>query len=65
MTTSVPEQLWQAIQPLLPTTRYGGRPRIDDRVESSDRLGRYRFVVKRSLSRLVATGACRSTASSR
>ena len=29
----VPEQLWQAIQPLLPTPprRYGGRPRIDDR----------------------------------
>ena len=36
MTTTddlVPEQLWQAIQPLMPhpTTRYGGRPRIDDR----------------------------------
>src|SRR5215211_4609759 len=36
MTTTddlVPEQLWQAIQPLLPTPpcRYGGRPRIDDR----------------------------------
>jgi transposase len=31
--TLVPEQLWQAIQPLLPTPprRYGGRPRIDDR----------------------------------
>ena len=29
----VPEQLWLAIQPLLPTPprRYGGRPRIDDR----------------------------------
>ena len=29
----VPEQLWQAIQPLLPTPplRHGGRPRIDDR----------------------------------
>jgi Putative transposase of IS4/5 family (DUF4096) len=29
----VPEQLWQAIQPLLPTLprRYGGRPRVDDR----------------------------------
>jgi transposase len=29
----VPEQLWQAIQPLLPTPprRYGGRARIDDR----------------------------------
>jgi transposase len=27
------EQLWQAIQPLLPTPgpRYGGRPRVDDR----------------------------------
>jgi transposase len=36
MTTTddlVPEQLWQAIQPLLPTPprRYGGLPRIDDR----------------------------------
>jgi transposase len=31
--TLVPDQLWQAIQPLLPTPspRYGGRPRIDDR----------------------------------
>jgi transposase len=31
--TLVPEQLWQAIQPLLPTPprRYGGRPRVDDR----------------------------------
>jgi transposase len=31
--TLVPEQLWQTIQPLLPTPprRYGGRPRIDDR----------------------------------
>jgi transposase len=31
--TLVPEQLWQAIQPLLPPAprRYGGRPRIDDR----------------------------------
>jgi transposase len=31
--TLVPEQLWQAIQPLLPAPprRYGGRPRIDDR----------------------------------
>src|SRR5215207_10978773 len=31
--TLVSEQLWQAIQPLLPTPprRYGGRPRIDDR----------------------------------
>jgi transposase len=29
----VPEQRWQAIQPLLPTPapRYGGRPRVDDR----------------------------------
>ncbi len=29
----VPEQLWQAIQPLLPAPppRYGGRPRVDDR----------------------------------
>ncbi|HSK37592.1 MAG TPA: IS5 family transposase [Actinomycetota bacterium] len=29
----VPDPLWQAIQPLLPTPppRYGGRPRIDDR----------------------------------
>jgi transposase len=29
----VPDQLWRAIQPLLPTPprRYGGRPRIDDR----------------------------------
>jgi transposase len=29
----VPEQLWQAIQPLLPTSapRSGGRPRVDDR----------------------------------
>jgi transposase len=29
----VSEQLWQAIQPLLPTPppRYGGRPRVDDR----------------------------------
>jgi transposase len=29
----VPEQLWQAIQPLLPTPapRSGGRPRVDDR----------------------------------
>jgi transposase len=29
----VPEQLWQAIQPLLPIPprRYGGRPRVDDR----------------------------------
>ena len=29
----VPEQLWQAIQPLLPPPpcRYGGRPRVDDR----------------------------------
>ena len=29
----VPERLWQAIQPLLPTPprRYGGPPRIDDR----------------------------------
>jgi hypothetical protein len=29
----VPEQLWQAIQPLPPTPppRYGGRPHIDDR----------------------------------
>jgi transposase len=29
----VPDQLWQAIQPLLPTSplRYGGRPRVDDR----------------------------------
>jgi hypothetical protein len=31
--TLIPEQLWQAIQPLLPTPppRYGGRPRVDDR----------------------------------
>jgi transposase len=31
--TLVPQQLWQTIQPLLPTPprRYGGRPRIDDR----------------------------------
>src|SRR5829696_3549752 len=31
--TLIPEQLWQTIQPLLPTPprRYGGRPRIDDR----------------------------------
>jgi transposase len=31
--TPVPEQLWQALQPLLPTPprRYGGRPRVDDR----------------------------------
>jgi transposase len=31
--TLVPELLWQAIQPLLPTPprRYGGRPRVDDR----------------------------------
>lgn len=29
----VPEQLWQAIGPLLPPPpgRYGGRPRFDDR----------------------------------
>jgi transposase len=29
----VPDTLWPAIQPLLPTPppRYGGRPRIDDR----------------------------------
>src|SRR4029453_13927185 len=29
----VPDQLWQAIQPLLPTPspRYGARPRVDDR----------------------------------
>ena len=28
----VPDRLWQAIQPLLPTPppRYGGRPRVDD-----------------------------------
>jgi transposase len=31
--TLVPDQLWQVIQPLLPTPprRYGGRPRVDDR----------------------------------
>jgi transposase len=31
--TLVPEQLWRAIQPLLPALppRYGGRPRVDDR----------------------------------
>src|SRR6266545_4529098 len=31
--TLVPEQLWQAVQPLLPAPapRYGGRPRVDDR----------------------------------
>src|SRR5215216_3569566 len=31
--TLVSEQLWQAIQPLLPAppSRYGGRPRVDDR----------------------------------
>ena len=31
--TLVPDDLWQAIRPLLPTPprRYGGRPRIDDR----------------------------------
>jgi transposase len=31
--TLVPDQLWRAIQPLLPTLprRYGGRPRVDDR----------------------------------
>jgi transposase len=31
--TLVSEQLWQAIQPLLPAPapRYGGRPRVDDR----------------------------------
>jgi transposase len=31
--TLVPDDLWQAIQPLLstPPRRYGGRPRIDDR----------------------------------
>ena len=31
--TLVPQQLWQAVEPLLPTPapRYGGRPRIDDR----------------------------------
>ncbi|SRR6266536_1462021 len=29
----VPDRLWQAIQPLLPTPppRYGGQPRVDDR----------------------------------
>jgi transposase len=35
MTTAdilVPDHLWHAIQPLLPTSppRYGGRPRVDD-----------------------------------
>jgi transposase len=32
--TLVPDQLWQVIQPLLPAPapRYGGRPRVDDRV---------------------------------
>jgi len=31
--TLVPDELWQAIRPLLPTPprRYGGRPRVDDR----------------------------------
>jgi transposase len=32
--TLVPEQLWQAIRPLLPPPpppRFGGRPRVDDR----------------------------------
>jgi transposase len=31
--TLVPDQLWQAIQPLLPPLprRFGGRPRVDDR----------------------------------
>jgi transposase len=31
--TLVPDMLWQAVRPLLPTPprRYGGRPRIDDR----------------------------------
>ena len=31
--TLVPERLWQAIEPLLPTPppRHGGRPRVDDR----------------------------------
>ena len=31
--TGVAEQLWRAIQPLLPALppRYGGRPRVDDR----------------------------------
>jgi hypothetical protein len=47
--TLVSEQLWQAIQPLLPTPprRYGGRPRIDDRAcltgivhQLLDQLGR-------------------------
>ena len=30
--TLVPEQLWQAVQPLLPTPprRYGGRARVDE-----------------------------------
>jgi transposase len=29
--TLVPDQLWQAIRPLLPSRRFGGRPRVDDR----------------------------------
>jgi|SRR5512132_3677234 transposase len=31
--TLIPERLWQAIEPLLPTPalRYGGRPRVNDR----------------------------------
>jgi transposase len=49
-----PDEVWAAIQPLLPPKRphpKGGRPWI---VESSTRLGRHRWKVERSLAWLLA-----------
>jgi hypothetical protein len=44
--------------------RRGIRPRVARRgIEPSDKLGRHRYVVERSLAWLVATGACRSAMS--
>jgi Transposase DDE domain len=44
--------------------RRGIRPRVARRgIEPSDKLGRHRYVVERSLAWLVATGACRSATS--
>ena len=49
--TLVSEQLWQAIQPLLPAPapRYGGRPRVDDRAALAGIVYQLRTGVPRRL----------------